>query len=461
MLVAAALPASAMTLAAAAPTGVNSSAARPGTVTRLTYGSGPLAHPYLVYTPSGWRPRDHWPLLVMLHGCETTAEQQMQANLYNPLANKKHFVVAYPDTSPLEDAQPGPTARCWQFPSPTDWIRGQGDGAAVAAITKVVTRDWNIDSERVYVMGMSAGSFLSADLAAEYPDLYAASGENAGGAYADGTCLVQSVASLPVTLSARLAEEQMGPRARVVPRIVIGGDHDQGVPPACADKALMQGLRTDNLVVDDTQTAPISLTPKSVVHRQVPHGYSYTVSDYRDHHGCLVGQRYLVHGMNHFWSGGSSKPTLKYFTDPKGPSAAVASWKFFSKFTLGNTADPCRAPIRDDRSHLITRRTNGVHVTVAKRIGPRVIELTVKTPAFAQPTHVDVDLPVGYWAHPRKRWPVTYFLAGIMNTYASLNSVVDGVALTRHFPSIVVSPNGDSGWWSNWYNGGKGGVPEY
>jgi poly(hydroxyalkanoate) depolymerase family esterase len=310
----------------------------PGRATEHTYGSGPTAHPYIVYTPRGWTSDDHWPLLVMLHGCETTAYEQMEANLYNPLADRKHFVVVYPDVNAIEAAQPGPTKNCWQFPSPTDWIRGVGDGAAVAAITRTVMARWHINAQRVYVMGMSAGSFLSADVAAEYPDIFAASGENAGGAYADGTCIGQDVATLPVALSAQLAYEQMGSRARVVPRIVIGGDHDQGIPPRCADKALMQGLRTDNLVIDGTQTAPIGLLPTGVRRGKVPGGYSYTVSDYRDDTGCLLGQRWLVHGMNHFWSGGSSNPKWHYFTDPKGPSAAIASWRFFSRFTLENTA---------------------------------------------------------------------------------------------------------------------------
>jgi S-formylglutathione hydrolase FrmB len=94
-------------------------------------------------------------------------------------------------------------------------------------------------------------------------------------------------------------------------------------------------------------------------------------------------------------------------------------------------------------------------------LGPRVLELTISTPAFAAPTHVDVDLPTSYASEPDRRWPVTYFLAGTQNTYKSFNSVVDGVGLTEDYPSIVVSPNGDSGYWSDWYNGGAFGPPEY
>jgi S-formylglutathione hydrolase FrmB len=106
------------------------------------------------------------------------------------------------------------------------------------------------------------------------------------------------------------------------------------------------------------------------------------------------------------------------------------------------------------------RTTPAVRILSAKRTG-RVVLLTISTPAFATSTHVDVDLPVGYRSHPHKRWPVAYFLAGISNTYKSFNSVVDGVKLTEHFPAIVVSPNGDSGWWSDWYNSGKYGAPKY
>lgn len=125
------------------------------------------------------------------------------------------------------------------------------------------------------------------------------------------------------------------------------------------------------------------------------------------------------------------------------------------------TAD--RAGAQAARSPSVHARVaaSQVHVTAETRTEPRVVELTISTPAFSTPTHVDVDVPVGYWTHEHRRWPVAYFLAGTMNTYASFNDVVDGVKLTRHFPAIIVSPNGDSGYWSDWYNSGAYGPPKY
>jgi poly(hydroxyalkanoate) depolymerase family esterase len=329
-------------LAAAPATGL--AAPSPGTVSSESWGSGPDTHPYLVYTPKGFGPSLHLPLYVMAHGCQTTAYQQMKANLLNPLADQEHFVVAYPDIDSVEAAQPGPLRNCWQYFNPADFQRGQNDGAAVAGITRSVMHTWHVDPQRVYLMGMSSGAFLTADMAATYSDLYAAVGENAGGDFGDFECTFQSAVTPAITQTAANAFAAMGPRLRVVPKIVIGGDADQGIPPACADRALEQSLRTNNLVIDRSQTAPIRLTPAEVEHEQQPGGDSYTVSTYLDRHGCVIGQRYLVHGMNHFWSGGSADPQWSSFTDPKGPSAAVASWRFFTHFTLANTARPCRPP---------------------------------------------------------------------------------------------------------------------
>jgi S-formylglutathione hydrolase FrmB len=104
---------------------------------------------------------------------------------------------------------------------------------------------------------------------------------------------------------------------------------------------------------------------------------------------------------------------------------------------------------------------NPAKLTAQKQVSERLLELTIDTPAFTEPTKVHVFLPTGYDADPSRRWPVTYALAGMQNNYNSFANVLDGVNLTKDFPSIVVSPDGNSGYWSDWYNGGKGGPPEY
>ena len=104
---------------------------------------------------------------------------------------------------------------------------------------------------------------------------------------------------------------------------------------------------------------------------------------------------------------------------------------------------------------------NDARITGERRISERVIELTIATSAFAGPTKVHVNLPVGYDAAPSRRWPVTYVTAGTMNNYNTFNNFLKGEKLTAEYPSIIVSPDGNSGYWSDWYNGGAFGPPKY
>lgn len=329
-------------LVASVPATSRAAAAPAGHTETAVHGTGAAAHPYRVYLPSSYAADRPAPLVVMAHGCQTTAEQQQRANLLDPVADREGFVVLYPDVSPVEAGAPGPLRNCWPFTSPAQWHRDEGAPNAIAGMTRAAMARWSVDPERVYMAGMSAGAFMTSIMAAAYPDLFAAVALNAGGAYADGLCLGVPV-GIPATLSARMARDEMGGRARVVPRLVTGGDRDQGIPPACADKALEQSLRTTNLVLGASQEGPVPLTPASVreVGAQKPGEYPSTVRSYRDPEGCLIGERWLIHGMNHHWPGGSTDPRLEGFTDPKGPSGAEITWAFLKRFTRSGTAFPC------------------------------------------------------------------------------------------------------------------------
>ncbi|MEX1220270.1 MAG: alpha/beta hydrolase family protein [Solirubrobacterales bacterium] len=102
-----------------------------------------------------------------------------------------------------------------------------------------------------------------------------------------------------------------------------------------------------------------------------------------------------------------------------------------------------------------------VEIIEEEQLSERVIELTVDTPAFAAPTRLHVNLPTGYGADPDRRWPVTYFTAGTSNRYSAFNDSLGGEELTEDYPSILVSPDANSGYWSDWYNAGSFGKPMY
>lgn len=312
----------------------------PGHTGSGTLTSSGAEYRYLTYTPTSLRSGRAVPLLVAVHGCQTTAEQHMKSTLFNRLAEREGFVVLYPDVDELGRLQPGPANQCWKFPYPPAWMRGQSDAGAIADMTRAVMAKRAIDSERVYIVGTSAGGLMAAIEAAAYPDLFAAVGIVTSAGYADWPCFATGV-GIPVALSAQLAFEQMGPRARVVPILAIGSDADLAFPASCTNKALEQGLRTNNLVLSGSQDRPLALTPAAVREEQKLGGHAYTVSSYRDPAGCLIGERWIIHGMPHAWPGGTTDPKYAGFTDPRAPSGAEASWRFFKRYTKSATAMPC------------------------------------------------------------------------------------------------------------------------
>jgi poly(hydroxyalkanoate) depolymerase family esterase len=296
--------------------------------------------PYRLYTPSSYRAGSPAPLVVVAHGCQTTAAQEEALTNFDQLADRKGFVVLYPEDDSLSQHLPGPIKQCFKFFYPQMYFRGFADTAAVAQMTRTVMAELDIDPQRVYLVGVSGGGLLTSASEGAYPDLYAAFGIVESAGYADGFCLGTGT-GVPAIASAQLAYTAMGPRARVVPVFVIGSNGDRAFPAACEEKALQQGLRTDNLVIGGSQTAPISLQPAAVRHEEVPGGRTYTVSTFRDPNGCMIGQQTIIDGMPHAWPGGTSDPTYKGYTDPTAPSGAQIAWDFFHHYTLSSSAMPC------------------------------------------------------------------------------------------------------------------------
>ena len=294
--------------------------------------------PYLLYTPTSYRPDRAMPLVVMVHGCQTTAVQEEQVTRFDKLADRRGFLVLYPEVDPIGKVSPGPIANCWKFLYAPTYFRGFGDTAAIAQMTHEVTRKRHIDRQRIYMVGVSAGGLITSASAAAFSDLYAAVGIVESAGYADGTCFTDGVGT-PVEASAQLAYVAMGSNKRVVPRFVIGSTGDLAFPQTCAKKALQQGLRTDNLVISGSQTGPIALSAAAVRRGKVPQGRGYTVSTYRDPSGCLIGQQTIIDGMPHAWPGGSSH--MGGYSDPTAPDGATTAWNFLRHFTLHSSAMPC------------------------------------------------------------------------------------------------------------------------
>jgi poly(hydroxyalkanoate) depolymerase family esterase len=297
----------------------------------------------LVYVPGSVSPDEPAPMVVVLHGANTTAEQQRAANLFDPLAVRERFIVMYPDNETGGAIGPH-LLQAWHFYDPAEMQRGVGDAQAIAELTRQAMAAWNVDPERVYLVGMSAGGWETSIMGATYPDLYAAIGIAEGGAYGIGLAGVGQPLGAELTPPAVLAlaaRQAMGPYARIVPVINFQGEQDPAATPASGANAVQQWLMTDNLVASGSESAPFPLSPTDTVDVTPASGYAYHVDTYLDGDGCRILEQVRIEQMQHYWPGGSSDPKLKGFTDPKAPSGAEMSWAFFKRFRKSGTTPPC------------------------------------------------------------------------------------------------------------------------
>jgi poly(hydroxyalkanoate) depolymerase family esterase len=340
----------------------------PGSYTHGTYTSNGDAYIYGMYVPSSYRSGQHVPLVVVIHGCNAPPDLWALSNGYDSLAEQHDFIVLYPDV----DAADLAAFECWKaFWAPGLEGRDKGDAAAIAGMTRTVMSAMTIDPTRVYAIGMSSGAFETSVLGAEYPDLYAAIGIHSGAAFMHGEngCFVTYAPTFSTDSLASDAYTTEGPRARLVPVILFHGDSDHAVPYQCGQQALAQWLQTDNDVLSAANAPTIPTAPEATMNGQVSGGYRYTVDSYQEPGRCTIAQFWTIHGMDHYWSGGSSDPTsYASGSDPKGPSASAASWAFFSahRLTPPGAASPC---VNMSRSNRHKPRTKHKHARAGCKNG--------------------------------------------------------------------------------------------
>jgi len=295
---------------------------------QYTYDGSAGSRPYFVYTPASYQPGTIVPMIVMLHGCTQTPADFAAGTQMDQLADQKQFIVVYPQqtsTYNLED--------CWNWFDPADQSRGSGEPAIIAGIVQTVehsTAQWTIDSHRVYVAGLSAGAAMAVLLGATYPDIFAAIGVQSGLEYKAATTSNDAFTALrqggPDPMQqGQVAYTAMGSGARVVPTIVFHGTSDYTVYPVNGEQVVRQWMQTDHLASVNTYNASFT-RPTSTTNGQVAGGHSYTVYTWNDTEGNEVQEYWLVNGMGHAWSGGSSSGT---FTDSQGPGATQATYNFF------------------------------------------------------------------------------------------------------------------------------------
>jgi poly(hydroxyalkanoate) depolymerase family esterase len=260
------------------------------------------------------------PLVVALHGCTQTADVYRQLSGWDTLAEAKGFIVVFPEQSTSRN-----NYRCWNWFQQADMQRGSGEPAIIADLTTAIEQSQSVDSHRVYVAGFSAGGAMATVMGATYPDVYAAVGVGSGCEYNGLPCV--GYQGPDPSQTGQQAYSAMGSHARVMPAIVFQGDADSTVAPANAPQIVREWQITDDYADDGSLNGSIPTTATGYSYGIAPGGRSYTVTTYGDGHGHDLIDYWVVHGMNHAWSGGSA---TQQYSDASGPNETAAMFAFFS-----------------------------------------------------------------------------------------------------------------------------------
>jgi poly(hydroxyalkanoate) depolymerase family esterase len=265
---------------------------------------------YKLYVPGGDR-TGPLPLIVMLHGCTQDADDFAAGTGMNLLAEQHGFVVAYPI-----QPQAANTSKCWNWFKPGDQKRDQGEPSLIAGITREILALENVDANRVYVAGLSAGGAMAAIMGHAYPDLYAAIGIHSGLPVGYAHDLPSALAAMRGGKLTPNALHMSRPDSRNThepkcPQIVFHGDADATVHPSNASE-LMRGFLASGSTSDRSSSASPGTRHHSVQRMKSREG--------------IDGELWTIHGAPHAWSGGSTKGS---YTDPSGPDASAEMVRFF------------------------------------------------------------------------------------------------------------------------------------
>ncbi len=268
-------------------TGSGQRAQAAGSLTQVSnFGSNPGALQMYDYVPATAQPNA--PLVVALHGCTQQASDYYNDSGWPKYADLWGFDLVFPQQTSANNS-----LECFDWFTSSDDTRGNGEAASIVQMVQYMQAHYSIDASRIYITGLSAGGGMTADLLADYPDVFAAGSVDSGipaqcatgGSSSASSCQSGSM-NLSVAQWAALATNSDPGYSGPWPRVAIWqGTSDYTVNPANATDLMDQW--TGVWGISQTPSSTASLTGGT------------TESIYNDASGKPAVEMYMISGMGH------------------------------------------------------------------------------------------------------------------------------------------------------------------
>jgi len=118
----------------------------------------------LTYRPKNIK--SQLPLIVALHGCGQTAKEFAIQSGWNTLANSKEFIVIYPEQKVENNIN-----SCFNWFSQADFSKNDGESHSIKEMIQYSVNNFNVDTTKIFVVGLSAGGAMANIIMANYPNL--------------------------------------------------------------------------------------------------------------------------------------------------------------------------------------------------------------------------------------------------------------------------------------------------
>ena len=242
------------------------------------FGSNPGSLGAKMFAPADLSARA--PLVVVLHGCTQTPEGFDNGSGWSALAAQRGFALLYP----AQQRANNPTL-CFNWFEPGDIRRDTGEAGSICQMIATMVETYDLDPDRIFITGLSAGGAMTAAMTAAYPELFAGAaiiaGLPAGRASSVGEALHQMRHPTQSSFQKIVADSGSLGTPPVVS--VWHGSNDHTVSPANGD-AIVEQWR----VAFDIQSPPT---------HEVGNGYERTA--WKNSAGREVIEQYVISGMGH------------------------------------------------------------------------------------------------------------------------------------------------------------------
>jgi polyhydroxybutyrate depolymerase len=142
----------------------------------------PGVRPFSVLVPTTYQKSKPAPLILALHGYTSSGAETEKYLQLAAVAEKKGILYVHPDGT-----QDGAANRFWNAtPACCNFYSSKvNDEAYLTSIIDAVSKKYNVDQKRIYVVGHSNGGFMTHHMGCTYSDRIAAIASFAGATYDD------------------------------------------------------------------------------------------------------------------------------------------------------------------------------------------------------------------------------------------------------------------------------------